>query len=99
MNRTTPCWTDSFPAVENRRQVATGLALVGKRTPAGKPAPSGRRDRDVARLLLLVLGGRIAASPMTYLSKGRQHVAIASGSGLFVLALPPEPSARSATEP
>ena len=37
------------------------------------------------------LGGRIAASPMTYLSKGRQHVVIASGGGLFVLALPTEP--------
>ena len=34
------------------------------------------------------LGGRIIACPITYLSKGRQHVAIAAGSGLFVFALP-----------
>ena len=34
------------------------------------------------------LGGRIAASPMAYESKGRQHVAAAAGNGLFVFTLP-----------
>ncbi len=33
-------------------------------------------------------GGRIYANPITYLSEGRQYVAIAAGSGLFNFALP-----------
>ena len=34
------------------------------------------------------LGAQIIASPITFGSKGRQHVAIASGGGIFVFALP-----------
>ncbi|MBI3680347.1 MAG: PQQ-binding-like beta-propeller repeat protein, partial [Acidobacteria bacterium] len=34
------------------------------------------------------LGGRVIAGPMSYSSRGRQHVAIAAGGALFALALP-----------
>lgn len=34
------------------------------------------------------LGGPILASPVSYESRGKQHVAIAAGQGLFVFALP-----------
>jgi alcohol dehydrogenase (cytochrome c) len=39
-------------------------------------------------LWTLNLGGAIVAGPISYLSKGRQHLAIAAGSGIFVFALP-----------
>ena len=34
------------------------------------------------------LGAPILASPVSYESRGKQHVAIAAGQGLFVFALP-----------
>ncbi len=40
------------------------------------------------QLWYLNLGGPVQASPMTYATKGRQRVAIASGNGLFVFGLP-----------
>ena len=40
------------------------------------------------QLWYLNLGGPVRASPMTYATKGRQRVAIASRNGLFVFGLP-----------
>ena len=34
------------------------------------------------------LGAQIIASPISFGSKGRQHVAVAAGGGIFVFALP-----------
>ena len=36
-------------------------------------------------------GGRVYANPITYMSEGRQFIAIAAGSGLFTFALPERP--------
>jgi outer membrane protein assembly factor BamB len=36
-------------------------------------------------------GGRVYANPITYVSEGRQFIAIAAGSGLFTFALPERP--------
>ena len=45
-------------------------------------------DKTGNELWRLNLGGSIRANPMAFESKGRQRVAIASGSGLFVFGLP-----------
>ncbi len=75
------------PAWAGLVSTAGGLVFAGSEEDYFKAldAKTGKELRYIN------LGGRIAASPMTYLSKGRQHVAIASGGGLFVLALPTEP--------
>ena len=36
-------------------------------------------------------GGRVYANPITYMSEGRQFIAIAAGNGLFTFALPERP--------
>ncbi len=45
-------------------------------------------DETGEELWVASLGGMIAAGPITYLSRGKQQVAIAAGSGLFVFELP-----------
>jgi len=45
-------------------------------------------DADTGKVLWsLNLGGRIVAAPITYISEGRQHVAIAAGRAVFAIGL------------
>ena len=76
------------PAWAGLVSTAGGLVFVGTEEGYFKALDAKTGEQ----LWYVNLGGRIAASPMTYLSKGRQHVAIASGSGLFVFTIGPAAS-------
>ena len=44
--------------------------------------------RDGELLWRIPLGGRVTSGPMTYMTGGRQYVAVCAGNSLFVFALP-----------
>ena len=73
----------------------TDVSTAGVLTTAGDVLFTGTREgyfhafdaRNGNVLWKVSLGGAIAMSPMSYMVDGKQYVAVAAGSGLFVFGL------------
>jgi alcohol dehydrogenase (cytochrome c) len=81
----TPKWEHKMltPPWAGLVSTAGGLVFAGTEDGYFK-ALDGRTGRDIWHVNL---GGRVIASPMSFAVGGRQRMAIAAGSGLFVFGL------------